>query len=100
MISRVTEPLVLLHGFAGTRRSWQPVAERLGTAWSLPLGAARLGAPRARMPLRATPLLAVAVAALAVFLPVFGVSLAVVLLADRFLLRRLPALTRWFDVKG
>jgi 2-succinyl-6-hydroxy-2,4-cyclohexadiene-1-carboxylate synthase len=31
MISRVTEPLVLLHGFAGTRRSWQPVAERLGT---------------------------------------------------------------------
>jgi 2-succinyl-6-hydroxy-2,4-cyclohexadiene-1-carboxylate synthase len=37
MISRVTEPLVLLHGFAGTRRSWQPVAERLGTQRYRPL---------------------------------------------------------------
>ena len=33
----MTEPLVLLHGFAGTRRSWQPVAERLGTQRYRPL---------------------------------------------------------------
>jgi uncharacterized iron-regulated membrane protein len=65
-----------------------------------PRGVDRLGAPRARMPLRTTPLLAVGVVALGVFLPVFGVSLACVLLADRFLLRRAPALTRWFDVKA
>jgi uncharacterized iron-regulated membrane protein len=58
------------------------------------------GLRAARIPLWATPLLAVAVAALAVFLPVFGVSLAVVLLADRFLLRRVPAVARWFDVKS
>ena len=44
------------------------------------------------MPLRATPVLAVAVVALGVFLPVFGASLRLVLLADRFLLRRLPVL--------
>src|SRR5687768_12662048 len=31
MIARVAEPLVLLHGFAGTRRGWQPVVRRLGT---------------------------------------------------------------------
>ncbi len=64
-----------------------------------PRGGARLGAPRAKMPLRATPLLAVAVAALGIFLPLFGASLLVVLLADRFLLRRVPALARWFDVR-
>ena len=64
-----------------------------------PRGHARLGAPRAKMPLRATPLLAVAVVALAIFLPLFGASLLVVLLADRFLLRRIPALAQWFDVR-
>jgi 2-succinyl-6-hydroxy-2,4-cyclohexadiene-1-carboxylate synthase len=37
MISRVTEPLVLLHGFAGTRRGWQPVVERLDTQRYRPL---------------------------------------------------------------
>ena len=65
-----------------------------------PHGDARLGAPRAKMPLRATPLLAVGVVALGILLPLFGASLLLVLLADRFLLRRVPALTRWFDVKA
>ena len=51
------------------------------------------------MPLRATPLLAITVAGLGIFLPLFGASLLVVLLADRFLLRRMPALAHWFDVK-
>jgi uncharacterized iron-regulated membrane protein len=64
-----------------------------------PKGGGRLGAPRARMPLRATPVLAVAVIALGVFLPLFGISLALALLADRFLFRRVPALSRWFDVR-
>lgn len=64
-----------------------------------PRGESRLGAPRGRMPLRATPLLAAAVVALGVFLPMFGISLACALLADRLLLRRVPVLTHWFDVK-
>ena len=64
-----------------------------------PRGRDRLGAPRAKMPLRATPLLAVAVVALGVFLPLFGASLLLVLIADRFVLRRIPALAHWFDVK-
>jgi uncharacterized iron-regulated membrane protein len=36
--------------------------------------------------------------ALGVFLPVFGVSLVVVLLLDQVVLRRVPALGGWFDV--
>lgn len=62
-----------------------------------PKGAGRMGAPRGRMPLRATPLLAVALVALGVFLPLFGLSLLVVLLLDQLVLRRVPALSRWFD---
>jgi uncharacterized iron-regulated membrane protein len=57
-----------------------------------------VGAPRGRMPLRATPVLAVGVIVLGVLLPLFGASLVVVLLLDRFVLRRLPATRRWFDV--
>lgn len=62
-----------------------------------PKGAGRMAAPRGRMPLRATPLLAVALVALGVFLPLFGLSLLVVLLLDQLVLRRIPALSRWFD---
>lgn len=62
-----------------------------------PKGTGRMGAPRGRMPLRATPLLAGALLGLAVFLPVFGISLVVVLLLDQLVLRRLPALAGWFD---
>jgi uncharacterized iron-regulated membrane protein len=58
----------------------------------------RMGAPRGRMPLRATPLLAVGVVALGVFLPLFGISLLVVLLLDALVLRRVPALREFFDV--
>lgn len=56
----------------------------------------RVGAPRGRLPVRTTPVLAVGLVALAVFLPVFGVSLVVVLLLDRFVLRRVPALGDFF----
>ena len=62
-----------------------------------PKGSSSLGAPRGRMPLRSTPLLVVALVALGVFLPVFGVSLVAVLLLDQLVLRRVPALSAWFD---
>ena len=62
-----------------------------------PKAAGRLGAPRGRMPLRATPLLLVALVALGLFLPLFGLSLLVVLLLDQLVLRRVPALSGWFD---
>jgi len=62
-----------------------------------PRGAARLGAPRGGMPIRTTPLLAVLLVALAIFLPLFGISLLVVLLLDQLVLRRVPALSAWFD---
>ncbi|MXG88180.1 PepSY-associated TM helix domain-containing protein [Nocardioides flavescens] len=62
-----------------------------------PKGAGRLGAPRGRLPLKATPLLVVGLVALGVFLPLFGISLVVVLLLDQLVLRRVPALSRWFD---
>jgi uncharacterized iron-regulated membrane protein len=56
-----------------------------------------LGAPRGRLPLKATPGLAVLVAALAIFLPLFGITLLAVLLLDRFVLRRIPTLSTWFN---
>lgn len=64
-----------------------------------PRGSRSLGAPRARMPIRATPLLAVGLVALGLFLPLFGASLLVLILVDQLLLRRVPKLRRWFDVK-
>jgi uncharacterized iron-regulated membrane protein len=62
-----------------------------------PRGAERMGAPRGRLPVRATPLLVVAMTALGLFLPLFGISLLAVLLLDQLVLRRMPALSRWFD---
>ena len=61
-----------------------------------PRGSGALGAPRGRMPVRGTPLLAVGLVALGVFLPFFGLSLLVVLVLDQLVLRRVPALGRWF----
>jgi uncharacterized iron-regulated membrane protein len=55
-----------------------------------------LGAPRGRMPLRATPALVAALVVLGVVLPFFGISLLVVLLLDQLVLRRVPALARFF----
>lgn len=63
-----------------------------------PRGATRLGAPRGRMPLRTSPLLVVGIVGLGVFLPMFGLSLLVVLLLDQLVLRRVPALAGFFDV--
>jgi uncharacterized iron-regulated membrane protein len=55
-----------------------------------------MGAPRGRLPIKATPLLAFGLVALGVFLPLFGLSLIVVLLLDQLLLRRVPRLRAWF----
>ncbi len=58
----------------------------------------RTGAPRGRMPLRTTPWLTTGVIALGVFLPLFGLSLLVVLLLDHLVLRRVGALGDFFEV--
>ncbi len=60
-----------------------------------PRGAGHTGAPRGRLPVRATPWLVGALLALGIFLPVFGVSLVLVLALDRLVVRRVPALRRW-----
>jgi uncharacterized iron-regulated membrane protein len=57
-----------------------------------------VGAPRGRLPIRATPVLAVLLVALGILLPLFGLSLLVVLVLDQVVLRRIPALSRWFAV--
>ena len=62
-----------------------------------PRGSGELGAPRGRMPVAASPVLALLLVGLAVFLPVFGVSLVVVLLLDRFVIRRVPRLRGAFN---
>lgn len=59
-------------------------------------GAAVLGAPRGRMPIASSPALAVVIIALGIFFPVLGVSLALVLALDRFVLSRIPATRRFF----
>lgn len=56
-----------------------------------------VGAPRGRMPIRTTPLLAVGLVALGIFLPLFGISLLVILLLDLLVVRRVPALARTFN---
>ncbi|GAB4063389.1 PepSY domain-containing protein [Angustibacter speluncae] len=62
-----------------------------------PRGREQLGAPRARAgSVVATPLLGVLVVVLAVVLPVFGASLVLVVLLDRFVLRRVPRLRQFF----
>ncbi|WP_343061678.1 PepSY domain-containing protein [Nocardioides luti] len=52
-----------------------------------PRASRSLAAPRGRMPLRTTPLLAAGVVALGVFLPLFGLSLLLVLVLDATALR-------------
>lgn len=60
-----------------------------------PRGSGSVGAPRGRMPFAASPALAVGIVALGLFLPVMGVSLAVVLTLDRLVLSRLADARRF-----
>lgn len=62
-----------------------------------PSGRAALGAPRGRLPLRGSPLLLAGLVALGVFLPLFGLSVLVVLALDHLVVRRVPALAQWFS---
>jgi uncharacterized iron-regulated membrane protein len=57
---------------------------------------ATLGAPRGRLPVRSSPASAVALVALGLFLPLFAISLLVVLLLDAVVLSRVPALAGFF----
>lgn len=63
-----------------------------------PSGSSSVGAPRGRLPLRASPLLLVGLIALGIFLPLFGLSLLLVLVFDQLVLRRVPAMGEWFNV--
>jgi uncharacterized iron-regulated membrane protein len=56
----------------------------------------QVGAPRGRLPVASSPVLAVGLVALGVFLPLFGISLVAILLLDRYVLRRVPALSGFF----
>ena len=60
--------------------------------------AGTVGAPRGRMPLKATPALVAGLVVLGLLLPLFGVSLLLVLLLDQLVLRRVPRLGAYFDV--
>lgn len=62
-----------------------------------PKGRGELGAPRGRMPLGSSPLLAALVVGLGVFLPLFGASLLVALLVDRFVVRRRERVARFLS---
>lgn len=57
----------------------------------------QLGAPRGRMPIQGTPFLLIALVALGLFLPLFGISLLVIVTLDQLVVRRVPALSRFFN---
>lgn len=61
-----------------------------------PRGSGTTGAPRGRLPLRTTPFLLVAVVGLGLVLPLFGLSLLVILALDHLVVRRIPALSTFF----
>lgn len=64
--------------------------------WTRRNNAAGLAAPRARLPIFANWILLIAVVALGVFLPLFGLSLLVILTLDQLLIRRIPAARKFF----
>lgn len=64
--------------------------------WNRRGTASGVAAPRARLPIFGNWILLVAVAALGVFLPLFGLSLIVILAFDQLIIRRIPRLSRAF----
>lgn len=62
-----------------------------------PATSGSIGAPRGRMPIKSTWWLGTGLMFLGLFLPLFGVTLAAVLLLDQLVLRRVPALRTAFD---
>lgn len=64
--------------------------------WRRRKGLEGLGAPRGKLPVYTSWGLLVALVALGCFLPLFGISLFVVLLLDLLVIRRIPALKKMF----
>lgn len=64
--------------------------------WNRRATASGIAAPRARLPIFGNRILLISVVALGVFLPLFGLSLIVILAFDQLLVRRLPRLSRFF----
>ena len=62
-----------------------------------PYGSSSVGAPRGRMPVRSMRWLSAALIALGLFLPLFGLTLVVVLILDQLVLRRLPRVATALD---
>lgn len=61
--------------------------------WSRRGNASGLAAPRARLPIFANWILLSAVALLGIFLPLFGLSVVVIVALDQLVIRRIPAAT-------
>lgn len=59
-----------------------------------------LGAPKASLSPRVSLGLIVLVAALGIYLPLFGISLIIVLLLERTVLRRIPAVRNWLGLSA
>ncbi|MGJ3509182.1 PepSY-associated TM helix domain-containing protein [Enemella sp. A6] len=64
--------------------------------WKRRGAATGLAAPRARLPIFGNWILLGAVAALGLFLPLFGLSLLLILAVDQLIVRRVPSLARAF----
>ena len=64
--------------------------------WTRRGTASGIAAPRARVPIFANGILLVAVVGLGVFLPLFGLSLLVILALDQLVIRRIPAARKYF----
>jgi uncharacterized iron-regulated membrane protein len=64
--------------------------------WTRRSTASGMAAPRAKLPVWGNRVLFAAMLALGIFLPVFGLSLLVILALDHFLIRRVPRLRRFF----
>jgi uncharacterized iron-regulated membrane protein len=59
-----------------------------------------LGAPRGSINFKAHPWVTVALVLLCVGLPLFGLSVLVLLLIDKFVIRKVPPLTKFFNVSS
>lgn len=67
--------------------------------WTRRGTASGLGAPRARLPIWGNWTLVAVLIGLGIFLPVFGLSLIVILAFDKLLIRRTPRLTKFFGTE-
>jgi uncharacterized iron-regulated membrane protein len=67
--------------------------------WKRRPKAGGLSAPRGRLPISDSPVIAITLIVLGVVLPLFGASLLVVLIFDKFLIRRIPSLMEKLNSK-